>query len=73
MAEIRANWRQNGDMHKSVKIERVIKLFITKSYVMVLFLCHSMFNTIFTKKNFKTWFFGKKLVFDCSQYEGNGS
>jgi len=29
----------------------------------------SMFNTIFAEKIFKTWFFGKKLVFDCNQYE----
>lgn len=45
MAKIRATWYQNGDMHKSVKIKRNIKLYHAKSYVMRVFLFNRMFKT----------------------------
>ena len=46
MAEIRPDQYQNGDMSKDVEIKRDVKLYITKSYMMAVFLCNSMFNTI---------------------------
>jgi len=45
MAKIRATWYQNGDMHKSVKIKRNIKLYHAKSYVMRVFLFNRTFNS----------------------------
>ena len=37
-----------GDMNRGVKIKRDVKLYLTKSYKMAVFLCHSMFNTMTT-------------------------
>ena len=51
MDEIHANRCQNGDMHKDFKIKRNVTLYFTSSYVMAVFLCISMFNPIFGKKN----------------------
>ncbi len=48
MAEIQANRCQNSDMQKGVKIKRDVKLYLTKSYVMAVFLCISMFNPMTT-------------------------
>jgi len=33
-------------MHKGVKIKQDVKLYLTKSYVMEVFLSNSMFNTM---------------------------
>ena len=48
MAEIRPDQYQNGDKQKDLEIKRDVKLYIMKSYVMELFLCNSMFNTMAT-------------------------
>jgi len=48
MAEIRPDQYQNGDKQKNVEIKRDVKLYFTKSYVMAVFLCISMFNTLST-------------------------
>jgi len=43
-AEIRPDQYQNGDKQKEVKIKQDVKLYITKSYVIEVFLYNSMFN-----------------------------
>ena len=35
-------------MNRGVKIKRDVKLYLTKSYKMAVFLCHSMFNPLAT-------------------------
>ncbi len=47
MAEIRPDQYQNGDKQKDVEIKRDVKLYLTKSYVIAVFLCISMFNPLF--------------------------
>lgn len=46
MAEIRPDQYQNGDKQKGVEIKRDVKLYITKSYVIEVFLFYSMFNPL---------------------------
>jgi len=48
MAEIRPDQYQNRDKQKDVEIKRDVKLYITKSYVIEVFLCNSMFNPMTT-------------------------
>ena len=49
--EIQSKQCQNGDKNQGIKIKRDIKLYLSKSYEMAVFLCQRMFNTI-TAKNF---------------------
>jgi hypothetical protein len=67
MAEIRANWCQNGDKQKGVKIKRDVKLYLTKSYVTEAFLCHSMFNplTAYSANQFKIPTFDTLIMRYC--------
>ena len=44
MAEIRANWCQNGDKQQSILIKRNVSMYFERSYITGVFLCHSMFN-----------------------------
>jgi hypothetical protein len=44
-AEIRPDQYQNGDMNRKVEIEQNVTIFFARSYVMVVFLRNSMFNT----------------------------
>ena len=46
--QIRASWCQNGDKNRGVEFKLNVKLCITKSYEMEIFLCHSMFNPMTT-------------------------
>ncbi len=46
MAEIRSDQYQNGDKQKDAEIKRDVKLYITNSYVIDVFLCQRMFNTM---------------------------
>jgi len=45
MIEIHPDQYQNGDKQKDIETERDVKLYITKSYVMEMFLCQRMFKT----------------------------
>jgi len=54
MAEIRSDQYQNRDKQKDVEIKRDVKLYITKSYMTVVFLCISMFNTLTTANEQRT-------------------
>ncbi len=46
MAEIRPDQYQNGDKQKDVEIKRDVKPYITKSYMIGMFIRKRMFNTL---------------------------
>ena len=49
MSEIGANRCQNSDMQKGVEIKWYVRLYLTKSYVIEVILCNSMFNPMLEK------------------------
>ena len=46
MAEIRANWCQNSDMHKGAKINQAARSYLKGSYEVEMFLRISIYNTV---------------------------
>jgi len=60
MAEIRANWCQNGDKQQIILIKRNVSIYFERSYITEVFHGQRMFNTIFPKNFYKKWVFQLK-------------